>query len=100
MLVGTGVVQPERRGPRRFQANWILIKEEHVSFDAARVEDAGRQPQQRVYIALLEQPPPNCLPCTALKQHVVGQDDGGTARTTQYGRDVLQEVELLVLGAD
>ena len=41
--------------------------------------------------------PPNGLPGPALKQHVVGHDDGTPPVHLQQRLDVLEEVQLLVL---
>ena len=95
VLVGAEVVDPEVLCPRCL-AGRLAVEEQDVGLHALGVEDAGRQPQQGVDIALLQQLAADCLACPALKQHVVGHDDGGAAVDLQQGLDVLDEVELLV----
>jgi hypothetical protein len=63
-----------------------------------RVEDAGGQPQERVYIELLQQVAPHGLARTAFEEDVVRHDDGRPSVHLQQRLDVLQEVELFVLG--
>ena len=55
----------------------LTVEEQDVRLHAARVEDSSRQPQQRVYVTLLQQSSPDCLARPALEQNVVGYDDGG-----------------------
>ena len=73
-------------------------KKSDVRLHALRVEDAGRQPQQRVDVALVQELAPHGLAGAALEEHVVGHDDGGAAVDLEQGLDVLDEVELLVRG--
>ena len=73
-------------------------KKSDVRLHALRVEDAGRQAQQRVDVALLEQLAADRLAGAALEEHVVRHDDGRPAVLLQQRLDVLQEVELLVGG--
>ena len=96
MHVGPQVVNPQRLGPRLLLGG-LGVEEQHVGLHALGVENAGRQPQQRVNIELLEQVAANGLPGTALEQHVVGHDDGAPPIDRQQRLDVLQEVQLLVL---
>jgi hypothetical protein len=42
---------------------------------ALRVEDAGRQAQEGVHIALVQELAPHDLARAALEEHVVGHDD-------------------------
>ena len=72
------VVDPERLGPRLLLGG-LGVEEQHVGLHALGVEDAGRQPQQRVDVELLEQVAAHRLPGPALEQHVVGHDDGTAA---------------------
>lgn len=52
-------------------------EEEHVCLDALRVEDAGRQSQDGVQVALLHEVAADGLTVAVGEQDVVGQDDGG-----------------------
>ena len=56
------------------------------------------KPQQGVHVGLLQQLPPHGLAGAALEQHVVGDDDGAAAVDLEQALDVLEEVQLLVLG--
>ena len=95
MFVGAQVVNPELFGPRFFGGGFA-VEEEHVGLDALGVEDAGRQTQQGVHVALLEQLAADRLARAAFEKHVVGHDDRGAAVLLQDREDVLEEVELLV----
>ena len=76
----------------------LAVEEEDVRLHALGVEDAGRQAQQRVDVALVEQLAADGLAGAALEEHVVGHDDGGAAVDLEQRLDVLDEVELLVRG--
>ena len=73
-------------------------KEEHVRLNALRVEDARRQTQDGVQVALLHEVAADGLTVAVGEQDVVGQDNGGTrfAVCLKAAVDVLEEVELLV----
>ncbi len=100
MLPGPEVVHPQLRRPRLTRPGLPLVEEQHVRLHPTGGEDAGRQPQQRVDIELGQQPAPHGLPGAAFEQHVVGDDDRRPPVHAQRGRDVLDEVELLVGGRD
>ena len=91
------VVDPQRLGPGLLLGG-LGVEEQDVGLHALGVEDAGRQPQQRVHVALLQQVAPHRLAGPALEQHVVGHDDGAAAVDLEQRLDVLEEVQLLVLG--
>ena len=73
-------------------------EEEHVRLDALRIEDARRQAQDGVQVALLHEVAADGLTVAVGEQDVVGQDDGGArfAVCLKAAVDVLKEVELLV----
>lgn len=73
-------------------------KEEHICLDALRIEDARRQTQDGVQVALLHEVAADGLTVAVGEQDVVGQDDGGArfAVCLKAAVDVLEEVELLV----
>ena len=96
MHVRPQVVDPQLRRPRLLLGG-LGVEEQHVGLDALGVEDAGRQPQQRVHVALLEQVAPHRLAGPALEQHVVRHDDGTAAVDLEQRLDVLEKVQLLVL---
>ena len=99
MLVGPQVVDPELLGPGPLIGSGLAIKEEDIRLHSLRVEDPGRQTQQRVDIGLLEQGSADCLPRPSLEEHVIWQDHGGAAMLLEDREDVLEEVELLVARA-
>lgn len=78
MLVGAEVVDPHllRRG---LLGAGLAHEEEHVGLDSLGVEDARRQAQERVDVALVQELSTDRLPGAALEEHVVGDDDGGAA---------------------
>ncbi len=76
----------------------MVVKEEHVGFDAVGVENAGGQAQNGVEIGGLQQLLADGFACATFKQYVVGEDDGGLAGGFEQGANVLNEVELLVGG--
>jgi hypothetical protein len=51
-----------------------------------------------VDVGLLEEPSSDRLAGAPFEEHVVGDDDGAAAANVEQGEDVLDEVELLVLG--
>jgi hypothetical protein len=73
-LVRAQVVDPHLSGPRRL-AGRLAVEEEHVGLDALRVEDAGRQAQEGVHVALVQELAAHDLARAALEEHVVGHDD-------------------------
>src|SRR5947209_2138879 len=97
VLVRPQVVDPEGPGPRRL-AGGLAFKEQDVSFDALRVENARRQTKERVDLTLVKQLPADRLAGAALEQDVVRDYDRRAAVRLQQRFDVLQEVELLVAG--
>jgi len=98
VLVGAEVVDPQLLGPRFF-LSWFVLQEQHVGFDALSVEDARRQAEQSVDVTLLEQIRADGLSGSALEEDVVGDDDRSSAVDFQERLDVLDEIELFVLGA-
>jgi len=74
VAVGAVVVDPHLLGPRLVTAGPAL-EEQDVRLDALGVEDAGRQAQQRVDVALVEQLATDGLAGPAFEQNVVGDDD-------------------------
>ena len=82
--VGAQVVYPQPLGPRRF-AGWFAVEEKHVGLDALGIEDARRQTQQGVDVALCQQVAAHRLPGAALEQHVVRHDDGRPPGVLQQG---------------
>ncbi len=76
------------------------LEEEHIGLDALGVEDARGEAQDGVQIVVRKQFLANRFARTGFEQHVVGQHHGGTASVVEHHHDVLQEVELVVLGLD
>ena len=97
VLVGAQIVNPQRLRPRLF-AGGFAVEEQDVGLYALRVEDAGRQAQQRMHVGLLEQFAADRLAGAALEEHVVGQHHRRAAVLLEDREDVLEEVELLVAG--
>jgi len=95
VLVGAEVVDPELLGPGGL-ARRFLVEEEHVGFHALRIEEAGRQTQERVYLALVQELAPDSLTRPTFEEDVVRHHDRGPAILLQQGFDVLDEIELLV----
>ena len=60
--VGAQVVDPQPVFVHGVLARRLAIEEQHVRLDALRVEDAGRQAQQRVDIALVQELTPTVSP--------------------------------------
>ena len=94
--VGPQVVDPQRLRPRLFLGG-LGVEEQDVGLHALGIEDASRQSQQRVNVALLQQVAAHRFAGPALEQHVVRHDDGTAAVDFEQRLDVLHEVELLVL---
>ena len=68
--VGPQVVDPQRLRPRLLLSG-LGIEEQDVGLHALGVEDAGRQPQQRMDVALLQQVAADGFAGSAFEQHVV-----------------------------
>lgn len=94
-FVGAQVVHPDRLRPRLLRAG-PAVEEEHVGLDALGVEDARRQAQERVDLALLEPVPAHGLSGAALEEDVVGHDHCGAPVDLAQRFHVLEEVALLV----
>src|SRR3712207_6350717 len=58
----------------------------------------GSAHYEGVDFALPEEPPPDRLAGASLEEYVVRNDDGAPAAHVEQGEDVLDEVELLVVG--
>ena len=95
--VGSQVVDPQLRGPRLLLSG-LGVEKQDVGLHTLSVEDAGRQTQKRVDVALLEQVAANGFSRSPFKQDVIGDDDRTAAIDLQQRFDVLQEVQLFVLG--
>ncbi len=78
MLVSPQVVDPQLLDPWRL-AGRLSIKKEHIGLDALSVEDARGQAQQSVKVAVLQQPSPHSLACSALEEDVVRHHDSRRA---------------------
>jgi hypothetical protein len=74
-LIGAEIVDPQLPRRRR-RRGWLALEEQHVRLDALGVSDAGRQAEQRVDVAFMEQPPADRLAGTALEQSL---DDGASS---------------------
>src|SRR5206468_9877398 len=57
MLIRSQVINPQLVCPWLFSAN-ALVEEENVCLHSLRIEDSGRQSQERMHIALLQQSSP------------------------------------------
>src|SRR5207302_3428885 len=99
VLVRPEVVDPQLLCPRCLLGR-LAVEEEHVRLDATGIEDARGQAQQCVDVALLEQLAPDDLPGAAFEENVVRNHDRRAAMDREQRVDVLEEVELLVAGAD
>jgi len=96
-LVGAEVIYPQLLRPRLLRG-FLAVEEQDVGLDAAGIEDARRQPQQRVDIALVEQLAPHRLTGATLEQYVVGHHDRRVPVRLEKRTNMLEEVELLVGG--
>jgi hypothetical protein len=76
----------------------LLVKEKDVGLHSGRVQDAGREPEESVDLALPEEPSSDRLTGASFEEDVVQDDDGAAAAHVEEGEDMLDEVELLVLG--
>ena len=74
MQIGSQVVDPELLCPRSFLCRFA-VEEQDVRLHALGVEDPGRQPQQRMNVALLQQLPTHDLPSPTLEEDVIGHDN-------------------------
>ena len=77
----------------------FAVEEEDIGLHTLRVEDSGRQAQERVDIGLLEQLAADCFTGAAFEEHVVRQHHRRPAMLLQDREDVLEEVELFVARA-
>ena len=94
--VGAHIVDPDF-----FCVSLVLLsagKKQDVRLDALGVKDARRQAQDGVEVALVHQVGPDLLAVAVGKEHVVGQDHGGSgfAGCAKRAVDHLQKIELLV----
>lgn len=73
-------------------------EEEDVRLDALRVENAGRQAQDRVEVAFLHEVAADGGAVALGEEHIVRQDDGGAGLSVRFEAavDVLEEIQLLV----
>src|SRR2546426_11759044 len=78
----------------RLLARGLPVEEQDVRFHALRVEDAGRQAQQRMHVRLLQELATDRFTGAAFEQHVVGEDHSGSAVLIQDSEDMLQKIEL------
>ena len=97
VLVGAEIVNPKLLGPGGL-ARGLLVEEEHVGFHALRIEETGRQTQECVHVAFVQELAPDGLPRATFEKDVVWYHDRGAAILFQQGFDVLDEIELLVGG--
>lgn len=78
------VVDPQPVRPRRLRG-WLPVEEQHVRLDALGVEDAGRQPQERVNVAFVQELSPDGFPGSTLEENVVGHQRRQRARAWREG---------------
>ena len=78
VLVSPQVVDPKLLGPRSF-TGWLLVEEENIGLDTLGVEQAGRQTQERMDLALVQELPANGLACPTFEEDIIGDDDRSTA---------------------
>ncbi len=78
MFVGAEVIDPKLLGPGGL-ARRFLVEEEHVSFHALRIEEAGRQAQERVHIALVQELPPDGFSRPTFEEDVIRNHDSCAA---------------------
>ena len=95
--VGAQVVNPELFRPRGF-GGWLAVEEDDIGLDALGVEEAGRETQQGMDVAFVEQFAAHHLPRPTLEQDIVGHDHGSRAVHIQDRADVLDKVQLLDTG--
>ena len=102
VVQASAVLQRRVAQPEDVQADLVarrlLVEEQHIRLDALGVEDAGRQSQQGVDVALVQQLATDRFAGTAFEQHIVRHHHRRFAVDRQDGLDVLHEVELLVRG--
>ena len=91
------VVNPQLFRPGRL-AGRFAVEEQQVGLHALGVKDAGRQAQQGVHLAFVQQLAAHGFARPALEEHVVGHYDRCLAVDFQQRLDVLDEIELLVAG--
>jgi len=70
VLICAEVVDPQLLCPGLFAGD-AAVEKHHIGLDSLRVEDARWQAQQRVHIAIVQQPPANQRACPAFKEHVI-----------------------------
>ena len=95
--VGAQVVSPHVLGVAHV-APRAPLEEQHVGLHARRVEDARRQPQDGVQVALVHQVGADLLPGVVLKENIVGKHHGSPSTGLEVPVDVLDEGQLLVAG--
>ncbi len=97
MHVGAQVVNPQLLGPGRFRSR-LLVEEQHICLYSLSVEQAGRQTQQGMHIALMQQLAADGLTRPAFEQHVIRHDHRSASILLEQCLHVLDEVELFVRG--
>jgi hypothetical protein len=95
VLVRPQVGDPHHRRPRRL-ARRLAVEEENVRLHALRIEDPGREAQECMDVALVQELAADRFARTALEQDAVRDDDGAPAARRNERLDVLEEAELLV----
>src|SRR4051812_40289592 len=78
VLVGAEVIDPELLGPGGF-ARRLLVEEEYVGFHTLRIEETGRQTQERVHIAFVQKLASDSFPRATFEKNVVRHHDSGSA---------------------
>jgi len=89
--VGTQIVDPQPFG-LRVGTGLPLVEKEHIGLDALGIENAGRQAQQGMHVAVLQQGAPNGLARAALEEHVIRHNDRRTPASLEQRIDMLYEV--------
>ena len=95
MLVGSEIVNPKGFRSGRFTRG-LAVKEKNVCFHSLRIENAGRQAQERMHVAFVEQLSSHLFSGSALKKHVIRDHDCRSPVDFQKRLHVLQEIELFV----
>ena len=95
--VGTVVVEPDLFCPGPFPTR-LAVEEKDVGLNPLGIKDAGRQAQDGVQVAFLQQLAPHRLPRAAFKEHVVRHHYCRFPMDLQQLMDVLHKIQLLVAG--
>ena len=91
------IIDPELLCPGCFRGR-LFVEEKDICLYSLGIEKTGRQSQECMHIAFMEELAPDCLACAAFKEDVIRHNDCRTAMLFEKSLYMLDKIKLFVRG--